>query len=72
VLDLAGCGGSGPVSSGPASSGPASSDPAGGSSGQPPASYGAVFGDIYIKIGGLTYVTAGQGKQIIELLDSKL
>ncbi len=36
------------------------------------ASYGAVFGDNYIKIGGLTYVTAGQGKQIVELLHSKL
>jgi hypothetical protein len=36
------------------------------------ASYGAVFGDIYIKIGGLTYVTAGQGKQIVEMLHSKI
>ena len=36
------------------------------------ASYGAVFGDVYIKIGGLTYVTAAQGKQIVELLHSKL
>jgi len=36
------------------------------------ASYGAVFGDTYIKIGGLTYVTASQGKQIVELLHSKL
>ena len=36
------------------------------------ASYGAVFGDTYIKIGGLTYVTADQGKQIVELLHSKL
>jgi hypothetical protein len=36
------------------------------------ASYGAVFGDTYIKIGGLTYVTAGQGKQIVEMLHSKL
>ncbi len=35
-------------------------------------SYGAVFGDTYIKIGGLTYVTAGQGKQIVEQLHSKL
>jgi hypothetical protein len=35
------------------------------------ASYGAVFGDTYIKIGGLTYVTADQGKQIVELLHSK-
>jgi hypothetical protein len=36
------------------------------------ASYGAVFGGTYIKIGGLTYVTAAQGKQIVELLHSKL
>ena len=36
------------------------------------ASYGAVFGDTYIKIGGLTYVTADQGKQIVEQLHSKL
>lgn len=36
------------------------------------ASYGAVFGEVYIKIGGLTYVTADQGKQIVELLDGKL
>ena len=36
------------------------------------ASYGAVFGDTYIKIGGLTYVTAAEGKQIVEQLDSKL
>ncbi len=36
------------------------------------ASYGAVFGGTYIKIGGLTYVTASQGKQIVELLHSKL
>jgi hypothetical protein len=35
------------------------------------ASYGAVFGSAYIKIGG-TYVTAAQGKQIVELLHSKL
>ncbi len=35
-------------------------------------SYGAVFGDTYIKIGGLTYVTADQGKQLVELLHSKL
>jgi hypothetical protein len=34
--------------------------------------YGAVFGDTYIKIGGLTYVTAAQGKQIVEQLHSKL
>ena len=36
------------------------------------ASYGAIFGDTYIKVGGLTYVTAAQGKQIVELLHSKL
>jgi hypothetical protein len=36
------------------------------------ASYGAVFGNVYISIGGLTYVTAGQGKQIVEDLHSKL
>ena len=36
------------------------------------ASYGAVFGSIYIKIGGLTYVTADQGKQIVEQLHGKL
>ena len=36
------------------------------------ASYGAVFGSTYIKIGGLTYVTAAQGKQIVEELHSKL
>jgi hypothetical protein len=36
------------------------------------ASYGAVFGDTYIKIGGLTYVTPGHGKQIVEMLHSKL
>jgi hypothetical protein len=35
------------------------------------ASYGAVFGSIYINIGGLTYVTAAQGKQIVEQLHSK-
>ena len=35
------------------------------------ASYGAVFGATYIKIGGLTYVTADQGKQIVERLASK-
>ena len=35
------------------------------------ASYGAVFGDTYINIGGLTYVTADQGKQIAEELHSK-
>src|ERR1700722_18670617 len=36
------------------------------------ASYGAVFGDTYIKIGGLTYVTADQGRQIVEELHGKL
>ena len=36
------------------------------------ASYGAVYGDVYIKIGGLTYVTAAQGKQIVEELHAKL
>jgi hypothetical protein len=36
------------------------------------ASYGAVFGNTYIHIGGLTYVTAAQGKQIVEELHSKL
>lgn len=36
------------------------------------ASYGAVFGNTYIQIGGLTYVTAAQGKQIVEELHSKL
>jgi hypothetical protein len=36
------------------------------------ASYGAVFGDVYIQIGGLTYVTPDQGKQIVEELHSKL
>jgi hypothetical protein len=36
------------------------------------ASYGAVFGDLYIKIGGLTYVTPGQGKQIVEQLHGKI
>ena len=35
------------------------------------ASYGAAFGDTYINIGGLTYVTADQGKQIAEELHSK-
>ncbi len=35
-------------------------------------SYGAVFGETYIKIGGLTYVTASQGKHIVEELDGKL
>ena len=36
------------------------------------ASYGALFGDVYIQIGGFTYVTSGQGKQIVEELHSKL
>jgi hypothetical protein len=36
------------------------------------ASYGAVFGDVYIKIGGLNYVTPDQGKQIVEELHGKL
>jgi len=36
------------------------------------ASYGAVFGDVYIQIGGLTYVTPAQGKQIVEELHAKL
>jgi hypothetical protein len=36
------------------------------------ASYGALFGNTYIKVGGLTYVTADQGKQIVEELHSKL
>lgn len=36
------------------------------------ASYGAVFGSTYIKVGGLTYATAAQGKQIVEQLHSKL
>ena len=36
------------------------------------ASYGAVFGDVYIQIGGLTYVTPAQGKQIVEELHGKL
>lgn len=36
------------------------------------ASYGALFGDTYIQIGGLTYVTASQGKQIVEELHGKL
>jgi hypothetical protein len=36
------------------------------------AAYGAVFGTVYIKIGGLTYVTAAQGKQIVEELHGKL
>ncbi len=36
------------------------------------ASYGAVFGETYIKIGGLTYVDANEGKQIVEELHSKI
>jgi len=36
------------------------------------ASYGALYGTTFIQIGGLTYVTAGQGKQIVEELHSKL
>ena len=36
------------------------------------ASYGAVFGSTYIKVGGLTYVTAAQGKQIVEQLHAKM
>jgi hypothetical protein len=36
------------------------------------ASFGAVFGDTFIQIGGLTYVTAGQGTQIVNRLHSKL
>jgi hypothetical protein len=36
------------------------------------ASYGAVFGVTYIKIGGLTYVTADQGKRLVEELHGKL
>jgi hypothetical protein len=36
------------------------------------ASFGALFGDVYIQVGGLTYVTADQGKQIVEELHSKL
>jgi hypothetical protein len=36
------------------------------------ASYGALYGATFIQIGGLTYVTAGQGKQIVEELHSKL
>jgi hypothetical protein len=36
------------------------------------ASYGALFGDTYIQIGGLTYVTPDQGKQIVEQLHGKL
>jgi hypothetical protein len=35
------------------------------------ASYGALFGDTYIKIGGLTYVSPSQGKQIAERLPAR-
>jgi hypothetical protein len=30
------------------------------------ASYGALYGDVYIQVDGLDYVTAAQGKQIVE------
>lgn len=36
------------------------------------ASFGAVFGNTYIKISGLTYVTPAQGTQIVEELHGKL
>jgi hypothetical protein len=36
------------------------------------ASYGAVFGETYIKIGGLTYVTSARGRQIAEDLHARL
>lgn len=36
------------------------------------ASYGAVFGQTYIKIGGLTHVDADQGKQIVEILHAAM
>ena len=36
------------------------------------ASYGALFGDVYIHMGGVTYVTPAQGKQIVEELHAKL
>ncbi len=36
------------------------------------ASFGAVFGETYIKISGLVYVTPAQGTQIVEELHSKL
>ncbi len=36
------------------------------------ASYGALFGDTYIQLGGLTYVNADQGKEIVQQLHSKL
>lgn len=35
-------------------------------------SYGALFGTAYVKVGGLTYVTPDQGKQIAETLHGKL
>jgi hypothetical protein len=35
------------------------------------ASYGALFGDVYIKIGG-SYVNPDQGKQIVDQIDGKL
>jgi hypothetical protein len=34
--------------------------------------YGALYGDTYVQISGLTYVTADQGKQIAELLHGKV
>jgi hypothetical protein len=36
------------------------------------ASFGALFGDTFIQIGGLTYVTAAQGTKIAEELHGKL
>jgi hypothetical protein len=36
------------------------------------ASFGAVFGDTFIQVGGLTYVTAAQGTRIAEDLHGKL
>jgi hypothetical protein len=36
------------------------------------ASFGALYGDTYVQIGGLTYVTADQGTQIAEQLHNKL
>jgi hypothetical protein len=36
------------------------------------ASFGVLFGSTYIKIGGLTYVTASQGTQIANTIHSKL
>ncbi len=35
------------------------------------ASYGAVFGDTYIKVGGM-YVTAAQGRQLVELIHAAM